>query len=378
MIYLDSASTTLQKPPTVARAVAEAIGTLGNPGRGVHKHARDASDCVFQGRKNIAAFFGTLPQNVVFTSSATESLNIAIQGLLNPNDHVITTVLEHNSVLRPLYFLESKGLKISTVGLTNDNNLDYNGFAHCVRANTKAVVITFASNLTGLIVDMKFISAFCKKHGLLLIVDAAQAAGILPVNINDLEIDALCFTGHKSLYGPQGIGGICIRESARNFSPIKFGGAGGDSFSKTQPKQLPELLEAGTLNTHGIAGLSAGLEYINKTGMKNIFNKSKKLAEKFHNEVREISNVKICSNFALPHTPIVTLNIGELDSAAVEFILSNEYGICARGGIHCAPLLHKALGTEKQGAVRFSFSSFNTEDEVQRAVKAVKLIAGGI
>jgi len=379
MIYLDSASTSLQKPPAVAAAITEAIGMLGNPGRGVHAHAKNASDCVYQGRKAVAALFGTVPQQVVFTSGATESLNISVCGLLKPADHVITTMLEHNAVLRPLYHLEAQGMDISTIGILDDGNLDYAHFERCVKPNTRAVVITAASNLTGLIVDMKFVSAFCKKHGLLLIVDAAQAAGILPINMAASGIDMLCFTGHKSLYGPQGVGGLCVREGFPcPISSVKFGGAGTNAFSKMQPAEMPEALEAGTLNAHGIAGLLAGISYIHKTGMDNIFNKAQEFARQFYKGVLGISNVKIYSNLALPHTPIVTLNIGDLDSGTVEFMLSNEYGISARGGFHCAPLLHKALGTEKQGAVRFSFSSFNTWDDVQQAVEAVKCIAEGV
>ncbi|MCL2287237.1 MAG: aminotransferase class V-fold PLP-dependent enzyme [Firmicutes bacterium] len=376
MIYLDSASTSLLKPPVVAQTIAEAICTMGNPGRGVHKHAKNASDCIYAGRKAVAALFGTIPQNTVFTSSATESLNIALRGLLGPNDHVITTALEHNAVLRPLYHLESAGMEISIINIKEDNNLNYAGFENYVKPNTKAVIITAASNLTGLIVDMKFISAFCKKYGLILIVDAAQAAGIIPIDMNTLGIDVLCFTGHKSLYGPQGVGGLCVREGfPHRILPTKFGGAGTDSFSKTQPKEMPEALEAGTLNSHGIAGLLAGIEYINKVGMEDNFTKSLELAREFYKEICTILNVKIYTNVYLPHTPIITLNIGDLDSGTVEFILSNEYGISARGGIHCAPLLHKALGTDRQGAVRFSFSSLNTIEHVCDAVRAVKEIA---
>ena len=377
MIYLDSASTSLLKPPEVAQAIAEAICTMGNPGRGVHKHAKTASDCIYAGRKAVAALFGTTPQNVVFTSSATEALNIATRGLLGPSCHVITTVLEHNAVLRPLYHLESMGMEISAVGIHEDGNLDYAAFDNYVKPNTKAVVITAASNLTGLIVDMKFVSSFCKKHGLILIVDVAQAAGIIPMDMNAMGIDVLCFTGHKSLYGPQGIGGLCVREGFRHrILPIKFGGAGMDGFSKTQPTEMPEALEAGTLNSHGVAGLLAGIEYISTAGIERNFNKALELAEQFYEEIINIPNVKIYSNFHLPHAPIVTLNIGNMDSGAVELILSDEYGISARGGIHCAPLLHKALGTDMQGAVRFSFSPFNTIQHVLDAARAIKEIAG--
>lgn len=348
---------------------------LGNPGRGAHKQALDAAKCIYKCRKAVATLLGATPKQIVFTSSATESLNIAINGLLTPADHVITTVLEHNSVLRPLYNLQycrqTPGDNISTIGILENGNLDYARFQSCLKPTTKAVVITAASNVTGLVVNMQFVSDFCKKHGLLLIVDAAQTAGLISMNIKDMDI--LCLTGHKSLLGPQGIGGLCV--GATNILPTKFGGTGIDSFSKTQPQELPEALEAGTLNTPGIAGLLAGIDYITKTGMKNLLKKSQYLAEQFYNETSTIPNVKIYSNFNLPHAPIVALNIGDLDSAVVEFRLSKEYGISVRGGMHCAPLLHKTLGTEKQGAVRFSFSSFNTEDDVLTAIQAVKEIA---
>ena len=354
MIYLDSASTSLYKPPQVAAAVLEAVSSCGNPGRGAHKHAMDAAKCIYQGRKTVASFFGATPEQVVFTSSATESLNIAIFGLLKPTDHVITTVYEHNSVLRPLYFMESRGMELSFA---------QNDFESCIKPNTKAVVITAASNVTGQVIDLQKVSGFCKAHGLLLIVDAAQAAGLIPLDMKD--IDVLCFTGHKSLLGPQGVGGLVTKVEIQ---PHKFGGSGFDSFSKTQPCKLPESLEAGTLNTPGIAGLSAGIDYVSKNGTKIAFD----LAKLFHNQIKCIGNVKVYSNLELP---IVALNIGDLNSGNVEFFLSNEFGISVRGGFHCAPLLHKIMGTSEQGMVRFSFSPFNTEDDVQKATQAIKSIA---
>jgi len=362
MIYLDSAATSLQKPAQVTSAMVEAVKSLGNPGRGAHSHSLDASKCVYQGRKTIASFFGAAPQQVVFTAGATESLNIAISGLLKPADHVITTVYEHNSVLRPLYSL---GAALSIVKEISCCHL---------KPNTKAVVITHASNLTGQILDLQAASKFCKKHGLLLIVDAAQTAGLIPLNIKDMDV--LCFTGHKSLLGPQGIGGLVVGRDI-NITPTKFGGSGTDSFSKTQPGKLPESLEAGTLNTPGIAGLTAGIEYICRTGMENMYESALKLAKLFHEGVAATRGVKIYSGLDAANMPIVALNIGNMDSAMVEFNLSNKYGISTRGGAHCAPLLHKLLGTEEQGAVRFSFSSFNTEAEVQAAIKAVDEIARG-
>jgi len=367
MIYLDSAATSLHKPPSVAAAMVDAISNLGNPGRGAHKHALNASRQVYDGRKTVASLFGTRPDKVAFTSSATDSLNIAIGGLISHTDHVITTVLEHNSILRPLY---NTGCDISTIDITQDGNLDYAAFERSLKLNTKAVVITTASNLTGLVVDIEFVKSFCKQHGLLLIIDAAQTAGMLPISMTDIHV--LCFTGHKSLLGPQGIGGLCANIE---ILPSKFGGSGVDSFSKTQPTEMPEVLEAGTLNTPGIAGLTAGIAYIQASGMAEVYKKSLQLAEAFYNEVLQIANVKILCNFQLPHVPIVTLNIAGLSSTEVEFRLSNDFEISVRGGAHCAPLLHQSLGTQKQGAVRFSFSSFNAEDDVYTAVKAVRSIA---
>ena len=360
MIYFDSAATSLTKPLSVAAAMITAVNSLGNPGRGAHTHALNAAKCIFNGRKTVASFFGAAPNQVVFTSGATESLNIAIRGLLKPGDHVITTVFEHNSVLRPLY---NAGLDISIATEINCRHL---------KPDTKAVVMTHASNLTGQIFDLETASQFCKKHGLLLIVDTAQTAGLVPLNINDMDV--LCFTGHKSLLGPQGIGGLVVGRGV-DIRPAKFGGSGMDSISKTQPANLPEALEAGTLNTPGVAGLAAGIEYICKTGMANIYQKAQKLAQLFYDGVTGIPGVKIYSNFNALHVPIVALNIGDMDSAIMEFRLSNEYDISVRGGTHCAPLLHDFLGTGMQGAVRFSFSHFNTEDEVRIAIQAVKKLA---
>jgi len=365
MIYLDAAATSLHKPPSVTAAVVEAILHFGNPGRGAHEPAMAASHCVFNGRKAVGELFCVKPEQVVFTSSATEGLNMVIAGLLSPNDHVLTTVLEHNSVLRPLH-----KLAYTAVGLKGGAP-DYSRFAKALRPNTRAVVITAASNVTGLVVDLEFVAEFCKRHDLYFIVDAAQTAGLLPISVKALGISALCFTGHKSLFGPQGIGGICVGEGVE-IAPTKFGGTGSDSFDIV-PGKMPERLEAGTLNTPGIAGLVAGIEYIRQYGMDNILLKARGLARGFHDEVSRIPNVRIYSNE--PEVPIIALNIGDMDSAMVEYYLASEYGISVRGGVHCAPLLHKAYGTEKQGMVRFSFSCFNTQEEVVAAVEAVAAIA---
>ena len=364
MIYLDHAATSLYKPPEVIKAVASAMETLGNPGRGYNAPALQAGTCVYNGRKALGEFFKIAPSQVVFTASATESLNIAISGLIKPGQHVITTVLEHNSVLRPLY---KSGAKLSFVGLTPQGQLDYTAFEKLRTPDTTAVAITHGANLTGLVVDLPIVADFCHRHGLLLIVDAAQTAGLLPIDITALGIHALCFTGHKSLLGPQGIGGLCLNGVA--IAPGKVGGTGTHSFEKHHPTHMPDCLEAGTLNTPGIAGLTAGIAYVNKTGTKAAFD----LANAFYTKVAQIPQVKLYSTIG--NLPVVALNIGDMDSTTVEYILAENYGIAVRGGTHCAPLLHEALGTATQGIVRFSFSTFNTTAHVTAAVKAIGEIA---
>lgn len=374
MIYFDNAATSLPKPPAVGQAVLAAINTFGGAGRGGHPAALAASRCLFQARKAVAALLGSAADLTVFTANATDSLNIAIAGLLTREDHVITTALEHNSVLRPLYKLRSQGMGLSIVDIDQQGNLDYDGFRRLLRPNSKAVVCTHASNLTGTLTDLAFLADFCRENGLLLIVDAAQTAGVFPIDIDKLGIDVLCFTGHKGLLGPQGTGGLCIRQGL-DILPLKVGGSGLHSYSETHPADLPEALEAGTANAHGIAGLLAGVEYIQATGMDTIRDRELELATLFRQGIAAIPGVRIYGDPARPHAPLVTLNIGSLDSGEVGDRLATLYDICVRSGAHCAPLAHLALGTRSQGAVRFSFSSFNTEEEIQRGIRAIAAIA---
>lgn len=374
MIYFDNAATSLPKPPAVGQAVLAAINTFGGAGRGGHPAALAASRCLFQARKAVAALLGSAADLTVFTANATDSLNIAIAGLLTWEDHVITTALEHNSVLRPLYKLRSQGMGLSIVDIDQQGNLDYDEFRRLLRPNSKAVVCTHASNLTGTLTDLAFLADFCRENGLLLIVDAAQTAGVFPIDMDKLGIDVLCFTGHKGLLGPQGTGGLCIRQGL-DVLPLKVGGSGLHSYSETHPADLPEALEAGTANAHGIAGLLAGVEYIQATGMDTIRDRELELATLFRQGIAAIPGVRIYGDPARPHAPLVTLNIGSLDSGEVGDRLATLYDICVRSGAHCAPLAHLALGTRSQGAVRFSFSSFNTEEEVQRGIRAIAAIA---
>lgn len=375
MIYLDNAATTLQKPIGVAQAIAAALGTFGNTARGTHGGSLSASHTVYDTRVKLAQLFHCKrPDHVVFTCNITESLNTAIHALIRPGDHVISTVLEHNSVLRPLYRLvDEANVSLDLVGADELGRPDYDAFERLVRPNTRAIVCTHASNLTGNIVDLSRVSAVAKRHGLLLLVDAAQTAGAYPIDMEKLGIDVLCFTGHKGLMGPQGTGGLCIRDGlTQQLRPFKVGGTGVQSYSRTQPQVLPTLLEAGTLNAHGIAGLSAALDFIGEVGIAAIHEKEMHLMRRFYDGVREIPEIKIYGDFENPRTAVVTLNIGDYESGEVSDALSEDYGIATRPGAHCAPRMHEALGTKEQGAVRFSFSFFNTEEEIDAAVEAVK------
>lgn len=376
MIYLDSSVTSFLKPPQVAEAVFRSFNTIGNAGRGAHAPTLNASRLIYDTREKLAALFGTPdPSRIAFTCNATEALNIAIHGAIHPGEHVITTACEHNSVLRPLYLKEKEGTELTIIPADKKGRIRYDLLESSVKSNTSAIVLTHASNLSGNVTDLAFVSNFAKKHGLLLIVDASQTAGSLPINVVKMGIDILCFTGHKGLFGPQGTGGLYVREGL-TLSPLKSGGSGIHSFDRQHPTDMPTALEAGTLNGHGIAGLNAGLDYILSTGVKNIHAKEISLARRFVNGISDISDLKLYGDIDAPlRTPIISLNIGNMSSASVSDILWEDYEICVRAGAHCAPLMHKTFGTEKQGAVRFSFSCFNTETEIDTAIRAMHEIA---
>jgi cysteine desulfurase family protein len=376
MIYLDNAATTLQKPPEVAEAVVRALGSLGNPGRGAHRGALDAARSVYTARETLTGFFGGKnPERLAFTANATEALNIAIRGLFRPGDHLISTVCEHNSVLRPLYLLEKEGIETTFVPADRQGLLDYDALERAVRPNTRAVILTHASNLTGNLTDLERVAAVTRRHGLLLVVDASQTAGAVPIDVEKMSIDILCFTGHKSLLGPQGTGGLYVREGVE-IRPFKVGGSGIRSYDRAHPAQMPTALEAGTLNTHGIAGLCAAVGWLQRTGVENVRAHEQRLVRRFVDGVSGLPGIKLYGNPDLSRrVGIVSLNIGTLDSAEVSDWLYEDYGICVRAGAHCAPRMHEALGTVGQGAVRFSFSCFTTEEEVDQAITALREIA---
>ena len=376
MIYLDNAATTLRKPPQVGEAILNALNCMGNSSRGAHESSLSAARTVYNTRAKIAQLFHCpRADHVIFTPNVTESLNIAINGLIGPGDHVISTDLEHNSVLRPLYRLErEQGVRLDFVPADKKGNLDMSAFEGLLRPETAAIVCTHASNLTGNMVDIAAVGNIARTRGIPLIVDAAQTAGTRKVDMQELGADILCFTGHKGLMGPQGTGGMCIQEGL-TLRPLNVGGTGVQTYSRTQPEQFPTCLEAGTLNGHGIAGLSAAIDYINETGLDRIEAWEAILTHKFYNGVKNMPNVTVYGDFAADHGAIVAINIGNLDSGSVSDVLAEQYGIATRPGAHCAPRLHEALGTKEQGAVRFSFSWFNTEGEVDAAIRAVAEIA---
>ena len=376
MIYLDNAATTRTKPPAVARAVLEALSSYGNCGRGGHQGALSAARTIYETREKIAALLGCpRADHVCFTQNSTQALNIAVCGLLRPGDHVISTDLEHNSVLRPLYRLRDAGAAVDFVPADSRGRLDYCGFERLLRPETKAIVCTHASNLTGDAVDIARVGRFAREHGLLFILDASQTAGVLPIDLAAMGIDVVCFTGHKSLMGPQGTGGLCLRKGLE-IRPFTVGGTGVQSYSEAQPGEYPTRLEAGTLNGHGLAGLSAALDFLSETGIARIHAHEDALARRFYKAVRDLPGVTVYGDFSAPvRATVVTLNIGGLDSAGVSDELAERFDIATRPGAHCAPRLHRALGTEEQGAVRFSWSYFNTEAETDAAAEAVAVLA---
>lgn len=383
MIYLDNGATTLRKPECVKEALLEAMASMGNSGRGVHDASLYAGRTIYRARESLAELLGAAaPEQVAFTANATESLNLVLGGLFGPGDHVITTVCEHNSVLRPLYRLQGVELSVLPVKAAVDSKdgryigiLAYDELESLLRPNTKALIITHASNLTGNITDLEQAAAFAKKHSLLLIVDAAQTAGTVPMDMERMGIDVLCFTGHKGLYGPQGTGGLCVRPGL-SIRPLKVGGSGIHSFDREHPSEMPAALEAGTLNGHGIAGLGAAARWLLETGVEQIRAREQALLRRFVDGVKEVEGVTLYGNPDLDRrTGIQSLNIRDYDSARVADWLYEDYGIAVRGGAHCAPLMHEALGTREQGAVRFSFSYFNTEAEADEAAAAVRELA---
>ena len=375
MIYLDHAATSLPKPELVVMAVTAAMNCLGNSGRGAHSASLGASRMIYETREVLSDFFGgDGPEQVVFTPNATAALNMVIQGILNPGDRAVTTAMEHNSVLRPLYRMEKQGVSLCVVPADEKGRLSMERLEQELKPGTKALFCTHASNVTGNVNDLKTIGTMCRDRGILFVADVSQSAGILPIDMKEMAIDILCFTGHKGLLGPQGTGGICVRKGV-SVRPLIVGGSGILSYSREQPAEMPVALEAGTLNGHGIAGLKAALTYIREQGQDILRKKELELMWYFYDQVSRLSQVTVYGDFSSRkalRTPVVSLNIGEEDSGWAAGELAERYGIQTRAGAHCAPLMHEVLKTRDRGAVRFSFSHLNTREEAEMAVYAVE------
>ncbi|MDD3361109.1 MAG: aminotransferase class V-fold PLP-dependent enzyme [Hespellia sp.] len=371
MIYADYAATSGYVPECVRSAVMNAFAHPGNAGRGAHEQALGAGRILLDTRRSIAEFFDApSPSGVVFTSGMTESLNTVIKGILTKEDHVITTWAEHNSVLRPLYELQDQGM-----GLTITDP-DVTQISRHLQENTRMVIMTHGSNVTGAVYDIEAVGNFCREQDILFVVDTAQTAGHFPVSMKKAAIDVLCFTGHKGLCGPQGTGGMCIGEGVR-IRPLKTGGTGMDSFSRKNPKHLPESLEAGTMNIPGIAGLCAAVGQFSETGVRQRCKREQKLAKRFWQGVKSIKDIRLYGDFSdfQNRTAIVSLNIGSYPSASVSDELEQRFGILTRFGAHCAPLVQDHFGTREQGMVRFSFGFETTQDEVDACIRVVRILA---
>lgn len=369
MIYFDHAATSWPKPPEVARALLEAIENFGNAARGAHGPALAAARQVERTRGQIARLFNCPdPARVIFTKSATEALNLALASV---EGHLVTSEAEHNSLLRPVF---RRG-NYSLIPLDELGRYRLRDLEAALRPETRAVALAQASNLTGNPAPIKEVGRLCRERGLIFILDAAQTAGLAPIDMEDLGLDALCFSGHKSLFGLPGTGGLCLSERF-NPEPLIVGGSGQHSFDPEQPRDYPERLEAGTLNSHGLAALSAGLDYLAGLGTDKVLAEAGRLAVKFHQGAQGIEGLVFYGDYSSPdRMPLVALNIIDRPSEEVAAELWEEYGIAVRAGFHCAPLLHRRLKTERQGAVRFSFSHFNRDEEIERALAALSCLA---
>ncbi|AZR74295.1 cysteine desulfurase [Anoxybacter fermentans] len=378
MIYLDNAATSWPKPEKVYQKMDQFFRKYGaNPGRAGHKMAAYAGREIFEVREKLAEFFGAKDSSeIIFTSNATHSLNLGIRGVVEKGDHVITSCLEHNSVIRPLKELERNGIiELSIIGLTESGDLDFDSLKKAIKENTKLIVMTHGSNVTGHIFDIGKIAKLAKEKGVLVMIDAAQTAGILPINLQELPIDMMAFPGHKSLYGPPGTGGLYIRKGIK-INPIFAGGTGSKSEELYQPEVWPDKFESGTLNSVGIVGLGAGLDFIKKEGLEQIWEHEYYLTQKFMEGLLSIDKVKVYGpELGKIRTPVVSFNIGEESSSEVGYILDQVFDIAVRSGLHCSPLAHQTIGTFEQGTVRVSFGYFNNIKDVEETLKAIEEIA---
>lgn len=373
MIYLDNGATTFPKPKVVTDKIMECyLGYAGNPGRSGHKLAMKMDLEIYETREKICKLInGTEVLNVIFTFNATDSLNLAIKGVLEEGDHVITTSMEHNSVLRPLNQLRKDGeIELSIVYADDKGYIDPQKIFEALTPNTKMIVTTHMSNVFGTIVDIKAIGDFCKENNILYLVDASQSIGVLDIDVQEMNIDLLAFPGHKALFGPMGTGALYIKEGII-VKPLKEGGTGSYSYSIDQPDLYPDSLESGTPNGVGIIALGKGIDFINEVGLENIRNHEISLKNHFIELLKDNEDVILYGTLDDRQGAVVSLNVKDMDSSEISYILSDEFDIYTRPGFHCAPLAHKTMGTEELGAIRFSFGYYNTLEEIDKTVEAL-------
>ena len=377
-IYLDNASTSFPKAPNVASAMADYITNRGiNINRGSYALAYDVEDIIYTTRQRLNTLFnGHDPSHVIFTQNVTMSLNMVIKGLLKSGDHVLVSSMEHNAVMRPLTQLLDKGITFDIIPCDKMGSIQLESMDSLIRPNTVALIINHASNVCGTIQPLESIGPICKTHNLQFIVDAAQTAGVIPIDVKACHIDALCFTGHKGLLGPQGIGGIILtKEMAQNLTPLIAGGTGSFSHLETMPTHMPDAFEAGTLNLPGIIGLNEGLAYIESQGMENIHNHELALTQSFLEGLQSIDGINIVGKQNIQdRTAVVSITIDGMDPANIAYELESTYHIMTRVGLHCAPRAHQTLRTYPEGTVRFSFGYANTHKDVESALSALNTI----
>lgn len=377
-IYLDNASTTFPKAPNVANAMANYITNYGiNINRGSYALAYDVEDIIYTTRQRLNTLFnGHDPSHVIFTQNVTMSLNMVIKGLLKAGDHVLVSAMEHNAVMRPLTQLLDKDITFDMIPCDKTGSIQLECIEALIRPNTVAMIINHASNVCGTVQPIESIGAICKAHNLHFIVDAAQTAGVIPIDVKACHIDALCFTGHKGLLGPQGIGGIIFtKEMAQTLTPLIAGGTGSFSHLETMPTNMPDTFEAGTLNLPGIIGLNEGVSYIESAGMENIHNHELALTKAFLEGLRSITGVNIIGKQDIQdRTAVVSITIDDMDAASIAYELESKYHIMTRVGLHCAPRAHQTLGTYPEGTVRFSLGYANTLEDVDMALSALHRI----
>ena len=380
-IYFDNAATSWPKPESVIKGMNDFNNRIGaNPGRAGHGLSVEAGKILFNTREIIAQLFKISdPLRISFTSNITHSLNIVLFGLLNSGDHVITSSIEHNSVMRPLRELENKGVQLTVVQCDKTGMIDPQDIHKSIKPNTKLIVVTHASNVTGTILPIENIGSIASEHSIIFCIDSAQTAGCVEIDVEKFNIDILCFTGHKGLLGPMGTGGLYIKSGLEKYiKPLILGGTGSLSDSEKQPEFMPDKYESGTLNTIGIAGLYEGVKFIEDTGLKNINSKETSLLKHFLDGISDIKKITLYGTGNLKdRTAITSFNIEGFSPSEISHHLDERYGIVTRSGLHCAPSAHKTIATFPTGTCRFSFSYFNTFEEIDTAVRAIRGMVAG-